>query len=449
MKAVGKAMNRKKSINHFQTSVGVYQTREIPDSKHQTPDSGTPEFEKGFSLTELLIAMVVFTIIMGSVMTLMLKSQRIFTTEQNAAEMNQNGRLLIDFLTRDIQQSKENALGLGPRFRTVYSNNGMEGKTDELTIVSSETESQVPSKALPLIPASNHPFSAFDKFVELVPNSAGGLEPHEVVNTFTPNEQFIVSTVLQDGTIQFDLIQIKSASLTQNGTLGLSIEPLTYNGIKPEVSFGSTYEDGAFSMRPVTIKRYYIDKTQDPEQPSLALSINGASSMTIAKNISAFQLRYLEVKEGEKDGQWVKEQNISSRYRTDAVEVTMTTQMEDPARKSQQMVTLASVIRPRTIPTGTFGSSGGTGSTSSSIPGGINGGGDGPGSGFGDGDGGGYGDGSGDGGGFGRGNGSGDGSGFDNGGAFGRGGYNHNVKRIGKAPKLGEKLNDTQVKKPY
>ncbi len=441
-----KSRNRK---THYpdQQSVGVCDSTKTPDTRLQTPDR-----EKGFSLTELLIAMVVFTIIMGSVMTLLLKSQRIFTTEQNAAEMNQNGRLLIDFLTRDIQQSKENGLGLGPRFRTVYSNNGAQGKTDELTVISSETETQVPSKALPLIPASNRPFNVWDKFAELLPNSAGGLDADAVVNAFKPDEQFIVSSVLQDGTIQFDLLKVKSASLTQNGTLGVSFEPLEYNGIKPEVAFGSTYEDGAFSMRPVTIKRYYIDKTEDPEHPALALSVNGASPMTISKNITAFQLRYLEVKEGETNGQWVKEQNISNRYRTDAVEVTMTTKMDDPARKADQIVTLASVIRPRTMPTGAFGSSSGTGSTSSSIPGGGTNGGGGNGGGFGDGDG----DGNGNGGGFGdNGNGNGNGGGFgngsgsENGGAFGRGGYNHNVRRIGKAPRLGEKLNDTQVKKPY
>src|SRR5262249_39538479 len=122
--------------------------------------------EAGFSLTELLIAMMVFTVIMGSVITLLTKSQRIFTTEQNAAETNQNGRMLVDFLTRDIQQSKENALGLGDRFRSVYSYNGPEGKTDELTIVSSETDTKVPSKALPLMAASERPFNAKDRFVE-------------------------------------------------------------------------------------------------------------------------------------------------------------------------------------------------------------------------------------------------------------------------------------------
>ncbi|MEW6129881.1 MAG: prepilin-type N-terminal cleavage/methylation domain-containing protein [Acidobacteriota bacterium] len=404
--------------------------------------------ENGFSLPELLISMVVFTIIMGSIMTLMLKSQRIFTTEQNAAEMNQNGRLLIDFLTRDIQQSKENALGLGPRFRSVYSNNGIDGKTDELTIISSDTETGIPSKALPLIPASTRAFNILDKFVELIPNTAGGLEAKDVVAAFQPDEQFIVSSVLQDGTIQFDLIKIKSAGLTMTGAMGVSFEPVEYAGIKPEVPFGITYMDGAFSVRPATIKRYFIDKS-DKENPSLALSINSASPMTISSNITAFQLRYLEVKEGESDGQWVKEQNISSQYRTNAIEVTMTARMEDPAKKSDQMYTLATVIRPRTTPTGAFGNSGG-GATAGAPGAGVNGGtggGNGGGDGFGDGDGNGFGD---NGGAFGRGNGSGygDGSGSGDGGSLGRGGYNHNVRRIGKTPRLGEKLNDTTVRKP-
>ena len=93
--------------------------------------------EHGFSLTELMVAMMVFTLIAGSVVMLLTKSQTIFRAEQGVSEMDQNARLLMDFLTRDIQQSKENGLGLGPKFRSVYSNNALDGKTDEVTIISS------------------------------------------------------------------------------------------------------------------------------------------------------------------------------------------------------------------------------------------------------------------------------------------------------------------------
>src|SRR2546425_7714595 len=107
--------------------------------------------EDGFTMTELMIAMAVFMLIAGGVFSLLGKSQVIFRTEQGVSEMDQNARLLMDFLTRDIQQSKENALGLGPRFRSIYSSDGPEGKTDEVTIVSSDTHSKLQSAALPLI----------------------------------------------------------------------------------------------------------------------------------------------------------------------------------------------------------------------------------------------------------------------------------------------------------
>lgn len=430
----------KKFCDGFQLDCKQVVKGKTPDSRLQTRDS-----QGGFSLTELLISLMVFTVIMGSVFVLVSKSQRIFSTEQQVAEMNQNGRLLIDFLTRDIQQSKENALGLGPRFRSVYSYNGSEGRTDELTIVSSDTDTKVPSKALPLIPMSTKAFSVTEKFVEVLPNTAGHLEPQAVVGSFTPNEEFIVSATLQDGSIQFDFIKVKTVSLTSTGTIGISFDTVQHRGVEPEIPFGGTYEDGAFTIRPVAIKRYFVDRKTDSEHPSLSLSINDGEPITIARNIHAFQLRYLQVRDGEVDGEWVKQQAISSKYRTDAVEVTMTAQNEVSSDKEQQrLITLASVVRPRNVPTGTFGTSGNSSSgvpgenpngTGSGYPGG--GGGSGPG---GDGTGGGF-PGSGSGGGFGDGSGS--GSGFGRGGSdgFGRGGWNHQTRRIGKPPKLGERLN--------
>jgi hypothetical protein len=176
-----------------------------------------------------------------------------------------------------------------------------------------------------------------------------------------------------------------------------------------------------------------------------ALSVNGAPAIPIARNVVAFQIRYLEVKEGEVEGQWVKQQNISRQYKTAALEVTMTARTEIKSdQQAERLVTLASIVRPRFISGGPFGSSpgGGGGTSSPGVPGDG-----GPGAGGGDGgDGSGVGPG-GSGGGFGGGSGSRGRGGFDDNGdrsGFGAGGYNHETKRIGRQPKLGERLNPRQ-----
>ncbi len=404
--------------------------------------------ERGFTLAELLVAMVVFTLVIGSVVLLLGKSQNIFRTEQGVSEMDQNARLLMDFLTRDIQQSKENSLGLGQRFRSIYSYNGPEGKTDEVTIVSSDTQTKVPSDALPFIPAAAVDFSTANRYVEVMPNSAARRQSADVSNTLQPDEEFIVSGTRQDGSVQFDFIKIKAVKVTQEGALGISFEPVTHKGVQPEVPFGQEYTGGAFSMRPVTIKRYYIDRGED-EHPTFSLSVNDGPSIAIARNVVAFQLRYLELREGEVEGQWAIEQNISREYKTLAIEITATARTEvnvDP--QAERFITLASVVRPRIVPGGGYGSSPeGGGATNPGVPGeggpggpGGSGGPGRPGGGFDDGGPGGPGEGFGPGDG-GYGSGDGPGSGGGNGGAFGKGGYNNRTRYIGKKPKLGERLN--------
>jgi prepilin-type N-terminal cleavage/methylation domain-containing protein len=408
--------------------------------------------ERGFSLTELMIALVVFTLIAGSVVMLLTKSQLIFRTEQGVSEMDQNARLLMDFLTRDIQQSKENGLGLGPKFRSIYSNNGLDGKTDEITIVSSDTETKLPSGSLPLIAGSQRDFSASEHFVEILPNGASRVESQQVINNIAPNEEFIISSTRADGSVQFDFIKAKNARMTGSGTIGLSFDTVDHPGVQPEVPYGETYVGGAFTIRPCTIKRYFVDRKTDPAHPSFALSINDGPAITIARNVVAFQLRYLEMRNGDVEGQWVNQQNISSQYKTQAVEVTMTARTEIEGDKAaERLVTLASVIRPRLVPGGGFGTSPGGGGTSSpGLPGEDGGDGSGNGSGGGPGDdqgrsgprGPGGSGGSGGSGYDSNGNPTGSGiSGGEDGLGLGDHGYNHVTKRIGKNPRLGQRLN--------
>jgi len=401
------------------------------------------DYQGGFSLTEMMIALMVFTMIAGSVLLLLTKSQTIFRSEQGVSEMDQNARLMMDFLTRDIQQSKENGLGLGSKFRSIYSANGPEGKTDEVTIVSGETDTKVPAGALPLISASQREFSAQDHYVEILPNGAARLSTSAVASAIAPNEEFLVSGYREDGSLQFDFIKATNVKVNADGVIGMSFNTVEHPGIQPEVPFGGVYENGNYTIRPVTIKRYFVDRVTDKSHPGFALSVNDGPPIKIARNVVAFQLRFLETKDGEVEGSWVKQQSFSRQFTTQAIEVTLTARTEiDGDKKAERLVTLASVVRPRLTPGGNYGSSpGSSGPSTPDLPDGG-----GPGGGFGSDPGG---DGTGPGGSNTRGydadgNPRGGGSGSDGlggSGGLGSGGYRHETRRIGKNPRLGERLN--------
>ena len=387
--------------------------------------------ERGFTLTELLIAMMVFTVIMGSVITLLVKSQAVFKTEQGVSTMDQNARLMMDFLTRDIEESKENAVGLGDNFRPIYSYNGPEGTTDELTILSSDTQSKIPGAALPLLPSTgtlgSQQFSVNQGYVQLMPNTVGGVTPGAVVNSIQSGDYFVVSTTQANGAIQFDIIQAKAAELTKQGAVGLSFTPVQPKGVQSEIAFGSTYTNGSFAMRPIEVKRYFVNKENRPH-PVFSESINGGAPISIARNVVAFQLRYLQMMDGDTQSYWVPQQNIAHNFKTLAVEVTLTARTEIINDKtSQRLVTLASVIRPR------FQSGGGD-TLGSGSSGGITAGGNGtggPGGGLGGPGSGGPGSG-GDGSNGGPGGATtGGANGAANGGGLGSGGYNYVTKRVG------------------
>ncbi|HKQ08666.1 MAG TPA: prepilin-type N-terminal cleavage/methylation domain-containing protein, partial [Blastocatellia bacterium] len=327
-----------------------------------------PQSASGFSLVELMVAMTVFLIIGGAVALLLSKSQTIFRAEQGVSEMDQNARLMMDFLTRDIQQSKENGLGLGQRFRTIYSKDGLDGKTDEVTIITADTQSRIPTGTLPLVAGWASPFSVGDRYVELLPGGSTRLKVADIASAIAPNEEFVITATRPDGSLQFDFIKARAAQVTQGGYLGLSFDTVDHPGVTPEVPFGSVYENGGFTLRPVTTKRYFVDRA-NKEHPLFTLSVSGSKPITIARNVVAFQLRYLEVRDGETEGTWVKQQSISREFKTQAIEVTMTARTEiKNDEKAERLVTLASVVRPRLTPGGDFGSA--AGGSNPSSPGG-------------------------------------------------------------------------------
>ena len=64
-------------------------------------------YSNGFTLTELLVTIAVFLFIIGAVYSGFLLSQKAYRASELASELTQNGRVVLERITREIRQAKE------------------------------------------------------------------------------------------------------------------------------------------------------------------------------------------------------------------------------------------------------------------------------------------------------------------------------------------------------
>jgi len=71
------------------------------------------ESERGFSLLEVLISIMITLIVMGAVFGLLTRGQKTFQREPEVADLQQSARTVLDLVTRDILQA---GAGLPPEY---------------------------------------------------------------------------------------------------------------------------------------------------------------------------------------------------------------------------------------------------------------------------------------------------------------------------------------------
>lgn len=62
--------------------------------------------QKGFSLTELLIVLSIFVLIVGAIYSAYILVQKAYRESESFAEMNQNGRVILERMVREIRQAR-------------------------------------------------------------------------------------------------------------------------------------------------------------------------------------------------------------------------------------------------------------------------------------------------------------------------------------------------------
>ncbi|MCL5011036.1 MAG: prepilin-type N-terminal cleavage/methylation domain-containing protein [Patescibacteria group bacterium] len=66
-----------------------------------------PVMVRGFTLIEILVASAIFVLVVSTLFDVLVSGQRVYGKGQNRNEILQNGRVVLDRLSREIRQAKE------------------------------------------------------------------------------------------------------------------------------------------------------------------------------------------------------------------------------------------------------------------------------------------------------------------------------------------------------
>jgi hypothetical protein len=112
----------------------------IVSQNHRKQSRKGREGESGFSLFELMIAVMLTVGLIGGIFAIANRNQQVFVTEAGVVDMNQGARDLIDLLTRDVQSA---GVGLpvgvaNGNFAAIFYKEGANGSPDSIMMINGD-----------------------------------------------------------------------------------------------------------------------------------------------------------------------------------------------------------------------------------------------------------------------------------------------------------------------
>lgn len=209
--------------------------------------------QKGFTLVEILIALVIIGFITTAAVNIYLTQHQGWLMEEQVSDMQQNARVAMRELTTKIRMAGYKVpQGIDPLI-------GNNGDSDSLTIL---TRPEMDCEA-----TVEHTMPQ--------PSSELRCDGHDV-SCFEDNTwAYIYDSFAREGEFFYITHVQVSSSHIQHNTMDLS----------------KCYPQGSVVMS-MQLHKYYIDKTTDPEHPKLMLVRENAIPNVFAENIEDLQFEY-------------------------------------------------------------------------------------------------------------------------------------------------------------
>jgi hypothetical protein len=233
--------------------------------------------EAGFSMPELLVAMIMTVTLMAIVFELTRQNQVIFETETGVTSMNENVRAASDLLTREIQAAGTGLRGMSAPILGV-DGDGEHG--DRIAILLGD----------PNAPVAQVRTAGATQAALILPGSAGALSYRDdrgrTRPLYAPGDRYVLYN-----DAHFVVVRIATASVTGTGDVAVTFGTDKSN---PRSKFGdyrfnpAADANGALFARLDSIVYYRYDRTTE----TLERRENHEPWAAIARGIIGFQVRY-------------------------------------------------------------------------------------------------------------------------------------------------------------
>jgi type IV pilus assembly protein PilW len=232
--------------------------------------------EAGYSLIEVMSALVILAIAMTAVFATFISQQKSFTVQKRVAEMQQNLRQAVEYMSRDIRMA-----GYGIPDNVIIPNNIIATGVTSIRSLYAKDSTAGPDQIyiLYLFDMDANQRSTWN--TATMASGAGTVTVDNTDGFFPTTGELVIVT---DG-INAQLFQSVSKTATA----------LNFGGGVYQGTANNTYGLGPppSTVAKARFVRYYIDNTTDPAHPTLMVDrMGGAAAQPVAEDLEDMQLTY-------------------------------------------------------------------------------------------------------------------------------------------------------------